>query len=459
MAPRTGPSATGGSASDRSPTGAPEKESSASGPSAGAPSAGAPSAGGAPTRSGHTPEGGDGGARRRRTWWLLAALVAVSLNLRAPISAVSALLTPIVSGLGLSGFGQTLLTVLPTVCLAAFAFAGPSLVRRMGEERLVAVCLFVLLSGDLVRMVRSEATLFVGTLLVVAAIGAINGAIPGLIKREFSSRIAPVMTLYTIVLTLGAAGASALAPRLGGDEGALWLDSLAWITVPVALVACVIWLPGMRRRAVSGRRARIPAALWRDRLAWQVTGFFGCMGLSFYFVLGWLPMVCHERGMSLAQGGLVLAVTSLIQVAGSLGIPLLIRRMPDQRGVAAVVGVLNAGGLIALMAAPISVGAWIAAVLLGLAQGSGFTLGLTLIGMRAKDADTAVGLSGMVQGVGYLIAILGPLGGGVLLSTTGLPAVLVLLLLVTAGELVAGLGAGRDRHVLDPAVARPATNR
>ncbi|MEU9044993.1 MULTISPECIES: MFS transporter [unclassified Kitasatospora] len=406
------------------------------------------------------PPASEESASRRPTWWLLAALVVVSLNLRAPIAAVSALLTPIKSGLGLSGSSQTLLTVLPTVCLALFAFTGPALVRRMGEERLVATSVIVLLVGDLVRTVRSETALFLGTLLVVAAIGAINGAIPGMIKRKFSSRIAPMMALYTIALTVGAAGASALAPRLSGSQGTDWLASLAWITLPVAVVACVIWLPVLRQRSLGVGRARIPAALWRDALAWQVTAFFGFMGLSFYFVLGWLPTICHQRGMTLDEGGLVQAVTSLIQVAGSLGVPLLIRRLPDQRIVAVVVGVLNAGGLIALMLAPISFGAWIAALLLGLAQGSGFALALTLIGMRAKDADTAVGLSGMVQGVGYLIAILGPLAGGMLVTASGgLPAALVLMLVVTAGEMMAGLGAGRNRHVLEPAVPRPGTTR
>ncbi|MFJ3693738.1 MFS transporter [Streptomyces sp. NPDC090052] len=399
-------------------------------------------------------------ASRGRLWWLLAALVVVSLNLRAPISAVSALLTPIASELGLSGLSRTGLTVLPTVCLALFAFAGPALVRRMGEERLVATGLVVLLVGNLVRTVRSEAGLFLGTLLAVAAIGAINGTIPGLIKRRFSSRLAPVMTLYTIVLTLGAAGASALAPRLSGGGGTHWLASLAWITVPVAVVACVAWLPVLRQRTVAAGRARIPAALWRDGLAWQVTAFFGFMGLSFYFVLGWLPTICHQRGMTLAEGGLVQAVTSLIQVAGSLAVPVLIRRLPDQRGIAVVVAVLNAGGLIALVLAPVSAGAWIAAVLLGLSQGAGFALGLTFIGLRAKDADTAVGLSGMAQGVGYLIAILGPLIGGMLITASaGLPAALVLLLVVTAGELIAGLGAGRNRHVLEPAEPRSGATR
>jgi CP family cyanate transporter-like MFS transporter len=400
------------------------------------------------------------GEHRRRTIWLLAALVLVSLNLRAPISAVSALLTPIRSGLGLTSFGQTVLTVLPTVCLAAFAFAGPGLVRRLGEERLVATCLIVLLAGDLVRTVDSGAALYAGTLLVVAAIGAINGVIPGLIKREFAGRLAPVMALYTIVLTLGAAGASALAPQLGGAQGGNWLTSLALITIPIAVLGCVIWLPGLRGKAAAGRQARIPAALWRDRIAWQTTAFFGFMGLSFYFVLGWLPTVCHDRGMSLADGGIVLAVTSLIQVAGSLGVPVLIRRLPDQRWVAVGVGVLNAAGLLALMLVPMPVGAWLAAVLLGLAQGSGFALGLTLIGLRASNADIAVGLSGMVQGVGYLIAIVGPLVGGLLFSTSaGRTGALVLLLVVTAGELAAGVGAGRNRHVLEPAGSTPARSR
>jgi CP family cyanate transporter-like MFS transporter len=408
----------------------------------------------------HAGHPADQQAGRRRAIWLLAALVVVSLNLRAPISAVSALLTPIRAGLGLSGFGQTVLTVLPTVCLALFALAGPGLVRRLGEERLVALCLIVLLAGDLVRMVRSSAALYVGTLLVVGAIGAINGVLPGLIKREFSGRLAPVMALYTIVLTLGAAGASALAPQLDRGQGADWLSALALITIPVAVLGCVVWLPGLRRGPAAGGRAAIPAALWRDRLAWQVTAFFGFMGLSFYFVLGWLPTVCHDRGMSVADGGLVLAVTSLIQVAGSFGVPILIRRLPDQRGVAVAVAVLNGAGLVALMLAPMPVGAWIAAVLLGLAQGSGFALGLTLIGLRARDADSAVGLSGMAQGVGYLIAIVGPLGGGLLLTAAGgRTAALILLLVVTAGELVAGLGAGRSRHVLDDTAPEPVRAR
>jgi CP family cyanate transporter-like MFS transporter len=370
---------------------------------------------------------------------------------------VSALLTPIRSGLGLSGFDQTVLTMLPTVCFAAFAFAGPGLVRRFGEERLVAICLVVLLAGDLVRLVRTETTLYLGTLLAVAAIGAINGVIPGLIKREFANRLAPVMALYTIVLTLGAAGASALAPQLAGAQGSGWLSSLAVITIPVAVLAGAVWVPGLRRGRTAGGQARIPAALWRDGLAWQVTAFFGFMGLSFYFVLGWLPTVCHDRGMSVAGSGLVLAVASLIQVIGSLGVPVLIRRLRDQRSVAVGIGVLNAAGLIALMLVPMPAGAWIAAVLLGLSQGSGFALGLTLIGLRARDADSAVGLSGMVQGVGYLIAIIGPLVGGLLLTASGgRPAALVLLLVVTAGELIAGLGAGRNRHVLESVTHQPA---
>jgi CP family cyanate transporter-like MFS transporter len=385
---------------------------------------------------------------RKGTRWLLVTLVVTAVNLRAPISGVSALLDPIRHGLGLSGVGTSVLTTLPTACLAIFAFLGPALVRRFGEERLITACMAVLLAGDLVRSLATTAAVVTGTLAVSVAIGVVNGIVPGLIKRDFADRYVGVTALYTIVLTLGAAGASALAPRLGGPLHSSWQAPLAAVTIPVAVLGCAVWIPNLRLRAANGTRPRIPAALWRDPVAWQVTAFFGFTALSFFFVLGWLPPVCHDRGLSVATGGLILSVTALIQAAGSLGVPALVRRPGDQRVLAVAVALVNAAGLVALTVAPVRVGAWVAAVLLGLAQGAGFGLGLTLIGLRSRDVASATALSGMAQGVGYLIAVAGPLGAGLLHTATGgWTATLGLLLAVGLGQLASGLGAGRDRQV------------
>jgi MFS transporter, CP family, cyanate transporter len=73
-----------------------------------------------------------------------------------------------------------------------------------------------------------------------------------------------------------------------------------------------------------------------------------------------------------------------------------------------------------------------------------------VIGLRAANPAIASGLSGMAQGIGYLIAVIGPMGAGLLRSATGgwgIP--LILLLIVCLTQLVSGLSAGRARYALE----------
>lgn len=395
------------------------------------------------TAPGTVPEPGRG------RWWLLVALVLITLNLRPPMSAVSALLSAIKSDLGLSGAAISVLTTLPTVGLAVFAFLGPRLTGRWGEERLIAGSALLILVGDLVRLVPSVTMLFTGTVLVGAGIGIVTGAIPGLVKRCFPTNFAGLMALYTVTLTIGAAGGSGLVNPIGSALRATWAVPLAVITVPLAVLAGAWWAPSLRRTASARARTTIPAALWRDALAWQVTGFFACTGFVFYFVLSWLPTVCHDRGMGTTASGLVLSVVAVVQIFGSLGVPMVIRRTRDQRGLVVAVAVLNVVGLIGVIVGPVPAFVWAAATVLGLGQGLGFGLAMTLIGLRTSDARTATGLSGMTQGVGYAISAIGPFGAGLLHSATGgWTAPLVLLIAVCAVQIAAGLGAGRVGEVL-----------
>jgi MFS transporter, CP family, cyanate transporter len=381
--------------------------------------------------------------------WLLVALVLIWLNLRPPMSAVSALLPALRTDLGLSGAGVSALTTLPTVGLAVFAFLGPRLTGRWGEERLIAGSALLILVGDLVRLMTSVTALFAGTVLVGAGIGLVTGAVPGLVKRLFPAKFAGLMALYTVTLTIGAAGGSGLVNPIGNALHASWAVPLAVVTVPLAVLAGVWWSPELGRAAASRARTAIPAAPWRDAVAWQVMGFFACTGFVFYFVLGWLPTVCHDRGMGTTASGAVLSVVTVVQIVGSLAVPVVIRRTRDQRGLVGTVVGLNVVGLAGVIVGPVPAFVWAAAIVLGLGLGLGFGLAMTLIGLRASDARTATGLSGMTQGLGYAVSAAGPFGAGLLHSATGgWTAPLVLLLAVCAIQLAVGLGAGRTREVL-----------
>lgn len=388
-----------------------------------------------------------------RLTWALIALVVVALNLRAPISAVSARLDVIQSDLGMSGVVLSALTTLPTLCLGVFAFTGPALRARVGEERLVAACALILLAGNVVRLVPTVSAVFAGTLLVVGALGVMNVIMPALIKRWFPDRYVTTTALYTVMMTLGASGASAAAAPLGEALGSPWQLPLAVITIPLALLVVGVWSRRLRDDATAARVAPIPPGLWRDPLAWQVTVFFGVLAMTSYFILGWLPTIASDRGMSPAASGLVLSVSALVQAVGVFLVPVVIRRTRDQRLLAAAVALLNGAGLAGVVLAPVPDGVWAATVVLGLGQGAGFGLAMTVIGLRSATSAVAAGLSGMAQGVGYLLAVLGPLGAGLLRSATGgWDVPLVLLLFFCLVQFATGLGACRDRVVLpDPA--------
>lgn len=108
--------------------------------------------------------------------------------------------------------------------------------------------------------------------------------------------------------------------------------------------------------------------------------------------------------------------------------------------------VLVGSGLLGLAAAPGGAALWV--VLVGLGQGGGISLALTLMALRARDAAHTSELSGMAQSAGYLLAATGPLGLGLAHDVTG-AWTLPLLLLVAAAAVqgVAVWFAGRDAHV------------
>ena len=80
--------------------------------------------------------------------------------------------------------------------------------------------------------------------------------------------------------------------------------------------------------------------------------------------------------------------------------------------------------------------------LAGLASGLSFSLALTLLVLRSRDASQAARLSGMAQALGYLLAAIGPLLMGWLLDLSGdwYVPLLCLLLVVPFLALTGTLG-------------------
>ncbi|WP_353631798.1 CynX/NimT family MFS transporter [Pseudomonas canadensis] len=381
-----------------------------------------------------------------RLWLLLCGLVLVALNLRPALSSLSPLLNDVSNSLGLSAAKAGLLTTLPVLCLGLFAPLAPILARRFGAERVVLGILLTLAAGILLRSSFGEVGLFAGSLIAGASIGIIGVLLPGIVKRDFAKQAGTMTGVYTMALCLGAALAAGATVPLSHYFGDSWNIGLGFWIAP-ALLAALFWLPQVGQKHGAHRVAYRVKGLLRDPLAWQVTLYMGLQSSLAYIVFGWVPSILISRGLSPTEAGLALSGSIIVQLLSALTAPWLATRGKDQRLAIVVVMVLTLGGLFGCLYAPID-GLWGWAILLGLGQGGTFSLALTLIVLRSRDAHVAANLSSMAQGIGYTLASLGPLAVGLIHDWTGgWAATGWVFALIGLGAIVAGLGAGRAKYV------------
>ncbi|GAA4620809.1 CynX/NimT family MFS transporter [Actinoallomurus vinaceus] len=376
----------------------------------------------------------------------IVLIVLVALNLRPAIVAVGPLLSQIQGDLHLSGAAAGALTTLPLVFFGSFGLVLPLLRRSPRGEPLLVGSMLLLVVALLVRVLPSQLALFGGALLAGIAISVGNIAVPAIIKRDHPQKILAVTAVYTIAVTCGAAVSSAIAVPIEHAAGSTWRLPLALLAIPAALAA-VAWLPRARTAVAAVPPAAGSPQVWRSGLAWQVTAFMGIQSLTAYVVSGWLPTLCQDRGLSETAAGYALGVTSLLQAVGALAVPVIERRLRDQRPLVALTAVLGVIGFAGIAWAPIG-SVWLWIIVLGLGQGIGFATALSFIGLRAPDAHVAAQLSGMAQGIGYVIAALGPLAIGALHDAThGWSVPSSVMLVVFVALVVPGLGAGRTRTI------------
>jgi CP family cyanate transporter-like MFS transporter len=380
---------------------------------------------------------------------LIAGIALLAVNLRPAVVAVAPLTSRIRAGTGLSTAGVSLLTTLPLLCFGLFALVAPRLGRRLGLERALGIAVTMLVAGIAVRLIPGNAPLFAGSALAGAGIAIENVLLSGLVKRDLAHRAGVMMGLYSVMLSGGATAAAGLTVPLGSGLHIGWRASLGLWGIP-ALVAAIVWLPvAMRGRtppADAPGRA-LAATVWRSRLAWWVAAFMACQSLTFYSLNAWLPTLLQDHGVDATTAGGMLAVFNFTGIAAALTVPAWATRRRSQRLLTALVAAGFLVGLAGLLVAP-RAGAWAWMVVLGLAQGAGISLALTLFVLRTRSAPMSAELSGMAQTVGYLVAALGPLSVGALHGAEGGWTAGVLEMLAVAVVLtVAGWSAAADRSI------------
>lgn len=389
------------------------------------------------------------GADRGRVWnrsrlATLVILLLVALNLRLPLAAVGPVLDDLRVDLAASHGVGGLLTTLPLVCFGVLAPATAYLGGRWSGETVLLTATVVLAAGIVLRSTLGLGTVLIGTVLIGAGIGVGNVLIPVLVKQHLAAVAGVAMSLYTAFLTggaaIGAAGAAGFASLGWGWRVAL----LACLAPAVPAVVGFGWWYAVRRGERADVQPPAPGVagrVWRSGMAWWLAVFMGGQSLLFYTVLTWLPALLEDRGVSLGEAGLMASLFSLLGIAGAMAVPPLAVRGGDQRAVAVVSVVGWLVGLAGLWWVPQWYVVWSA--WLGVTQGGGIAMALTLIVLRAGSSDSARHLSAMVQMTGYFLAAVGPWLIGVLRDRTGgwsapLAVLLALSVLLVAAAFVVG---------------------
>ncbi|WP_194898249.1 CynX/NimT family MFS transporter [Catenulispora pinisilvae] len=388
---------------------------------------------------------------------ILAGIILVAANLRLGVSSTGPLLDQLRDRLHL---GAGVVTLLPTLWVVIFAFAGPAgswLARRHGAGSVLAASLAVLVAGSAVRGIPDVPGLLGGSVLAGVGIALGNVLLPVVVRTYFPHRIGAITGIYSTMIALGSTVAAGIAVPLSDTLGGPSRGLEFW-TIP-ALAGLALWMashPHRRRHdrtaATAAQAPHIPLkSLAKSKLAWAMTVAFGLQSMSGYVVMGWIPTVLHDHGMSSAAAGTVLSVTFAVNAPLSFIVPLTAARLPSQRLLAMALGVVFALGFGTLIVAPASL-AYLAAVLIGIGMAA-FPLVLTMIGLRGGSPAGTAALSAFSQSAGYLIAAMGPIMFGLLghaLHSWTVPLAIMVVVVLAQGVVAAYVGSPKRGTLAAP---------
>lgn len=377
---------------------------------------------------------------------VLIGILLIAANLRAPFTGVPPLLSAIQQELGLSTFATGAVTTLPLLAFAILSPFSATLARRYGLERALLGALLAIGAGILLRSAGTAWALYAGTTLLGMGIAIGNVLLPSIIKRDFPQRVAAITGAYALSMGIAAAIGSAVAIPIAQAWG--WRAALlAFLVFPVVAIATWLRLPAQAAAAPAQTAAPLKMReLWRSGLAWQITLFLGLNSTIYYIIVGWLPNILTDAGLSPAQAGSMHGAMQLATAIPGLLIGPLLRYLPDQRLAALSMCLLSVVALAGLLVAPQMALVW--AILFGIGTGASIILGLSFIGLRTRNAQQAASLSGMSQCIGYLLASIGPMAIGALHDALG--GWRISLALCSALALIAmvmGTLAGRNRSL------------
>lgn len=347
----------------------------------------------------------------------LLLVVLLALNLRPILTSIGPLLEPMRQSTGLGYQQAALLTALPVLCMGLVPLLQPWLRRWLSEHAGMLAGLSAIALACLWRLqLGSAGALIASAVLAGLGVAVVQGMMPGLVNRWFPGRLAAAMGLYSAALMSGGGLAALLGPSISAYFGR-WQVGLGLWAVPAVLALCA-WLVLRPRKEATVLGGAARGHWFGNRRAWLLALYFGLINGGYTSMVAWLPAYHLEHGGTAQGGGELVGLMTVFQVAGALGLPLLLRRLTDRRPGLWLALLVQLGGFSGLLLAPGSaMGLWVA--MIGLGLGACFSLSLTLTIEHLRTPAEAGSLAAFVQGVGFIVTGIVPYITGWLRDVSG----------------------------------------
>jgi len=344
-------------------------------------------------------------------WLPLFALIALGCNLRSPLTAIQPVLGEIRASLGLGSVGAGLLTSIPVLCFGLLPPLLSPLIARWGIDRSIRAVLIGVALATVIRPYTGLVGMFAGTLVIGMCIAMGNIVALMLIARDFQRNVNAVTGLYTVSLNLGAMLTLAFTAPVAAWGG--WRIALAgWVWLALLALASR-WLIDRQRSekadastGAEARTASAPTDTMPSALVWLMVAAFAIHIFAYYGLTAWLPtFLTKAGGMSSTAAGIVASAFQILSLTGSLGIPVLARRV-SLGWLLVLMGVVWTVTPLWIVAAPAQWMLW--APIGSIAHGGTFVLIFMMIMKFARSVDENRRISTNVQSAGYCFAALGP---------------------------------------------------
>ena len=369
--------------------------------------------------------------KKEHSPFLIPGIVMIGIALRAPFTVLPIVLTDIAEGLQVPVSSLGLLTSLPLIMFALCSVFAPRLAQKMSLEKLFALVLVVLTLGSLIRVFNLP-LLYMGTIILGAAIAVLNVLLPSLIQANQPHRVGLLTTLYITSMGLSITILSALAVPI--VQMSSW-RGLIWVSTLICFVILLVWLPNVKyshRLASKQQGKQEQGALLKNPRVWALILFGGLQSLLFYTSMTWLPTLGQQAGLSTDTTGLLAAVFSLISLPFSMTIPSLTARLKARQRLI-MISLVSAAGLIGITMLLIrtdSFAYWLVLnLLIGMSVSALFPYLMVTFSLKTSTPAQTAQLSGLAQTGGYILAAFGPslFGYSFDLFHSWTPAILILL--------------------------------